>query len=156
VATTRRQAATLRKKPPRALATERACTCGFLERAAAEPDIPIAFEPLVDEYDIRHIGDQPGGHSIIRYCPWCGGAAPKSKRDTLFATITRAEAERLQDLARRSRLSSKDNQPGTIVSFRTLQYTNLSATADVDFIDFGPERGVHMSMMTKYVGPRGK
>jgi hypothetical protein len=37
-------------------------------------------------------------------------------------------------------------------SYRLLRYTGLSETANVTFTDFGPDRGLYMSLETKYVG----
>lgn len=131
------------------------CTCLYLERAATEPDNPIVFDELVNEYQFRHFNS--GGMSVIRHCPWCGGAAPESKRDSLFAHITHAERERLEalaedvktvadvlarfgspdsDLANGYSTSSapSDTKPSVVSSHRVLRYTKLSETADVDFM----------------------
>lgn len=150
------------------------CKCRFLERSAAEPEIPIVFDERMNEYHIENVA-KDGGHSVIYYCPFCGGAAPRSKRQSFFATITSAEAARLRDLTAEVKTVAQalakfgtpddDLDPGTTVfdkasdtqsprvtSYRTLRYKRLSQTADVDLTDFGPERGLRMSLMAKYIG----
>jgi hypothetical protein len=150
------------------------CKCGFLLRAAEEPEIPIVFDERMNEYHIENVA-KDGGHSVIYYCPFCGGAAPPSKRQSFFATITRAETERLHELTADVKTiagaiaqfgapdddldpgttvynSVKDDQPPTVTSYRTLRYKTLSSSADVVFTDFGPERGLRMSLTGKYLG----
>jgi hypothetical protein len=168
-AAVKRKTSTTRRPPPRA-----PCKCRFLERSAAEPGIPIVFDASVNEFHIRHGGKDRGGHSIIYYCPFCGGAAPPSKRASLFATITQAEVKRLQDVTTgfksvrevmtrfgkpdhdfdpgmtKYELEAKDKPP-KVISYRTLTYRGLSKIADVVFTDLGPERGVPASFMGKYL-----
>jgi hypothetical protein len=129
----------------------------------------------MNEYHITNIGRT--GYSNIYYCFFCGGAAPTSKRHTCFATITTTEAARLDrltdgvksvedafarfgkpddDIDNGLRMYSKASaaKPTTITSYRTLTYENLSKTAEVVFTDFGPERGLRMSLRGKYLGER--
>ena len=83
-------------KPTFSSVTDTLCVCGYLERASEEPEVPIVFDAKVNEYHIANIGKN-GGHRVIYHCPWCGGAAPRSKRASLFATVTdkrRAASER--------------------------------------------------------------
>lgn len=159
------------RKPTGASVTTTPCTCQYLERASAEPQVPIVFDALTNEYHINNVGKNQG-HTIIRHCPWCGGAAPRSKRESLFAKITQKEEDRLRRMTSGLRTiasvvkklgkpdvdmehgmvmktpDSKDNPP-TIKSYRTLHYKSLSKTAEVHFTDLGPDRGVRADFIGK-------
>jgi hypothetical protein len=160
------------EKPNNQSVTAEPCRCGSLERAASEPSCPVSFSESVNEY---RIDDSRGGHLAIYHCFFCGGAAPKSKRAQLFATIPREEVERLAGLANGcatlddvirkfgkpdddmdegvgSITPEKDGKPPTVMYYRTLRYSNLSETAEVDFVDYGPSRGVRTSFHGKYIG----
>jgi hypothetical protein len=164
-----------RRKPNSFSVTSMPCKCRFLERASEEPAIPIVFDARMNEYHIMNVGKGRRGHSNIYHCPFCGGAAPVSKRHSLFATITSTEAERLYKLTSgmktfkevvakfgepdddldpgtQSHTPGSDADPPKVVSYRTLTYKRLSKTAEVVFIDYGPERGVRTSLRGKYVG----
>ena len=157
--------------------TTTACTCNYLERASEEPRSPIVFDVAMQEYHIKNIGED-AGHSMVYHCPFCGGAAPKSKRASFFATITDTEWGRLRDLTRglktvveviekfgepdqdlpdglsvKSRGSETEAQ--TVNSYRMLLYTKLSETAVVQFIDYGPDRGVRATFQGKHLGKPG-
>lgn len=129
----------------------------------------------MNEYHIQDVGKDRGGHTIIYHCPFCGGAAPRSRRASLFAVISSDEARRLHDLASGLRtieaaiarfgkpdedhdpgitVHSKgtDREPPKVVSYRMLRYTRLSKTANVELIDQGPERGVRVVLQGKYIG----
>ena len=71
------------------------CECDWLARAAAEPDIPVRFNEQVAEYQLTY-GPDGQGRMRLRYCPFCGGAAPKSRRAELFTRLTQAELNRLR------------------------------------------------------------
>jgi hypothetical protein len=162
------------RKPTSASVTETLCTCKYLERASEEPEVPIVFDDEMNEYHLTNVGKNRG-YSMIYHCPWCGGAAPRSKRATFFATITQKEEERLRRLT--SRLATVDavtrklgkpdfdmaegtiiktpdskDKPPTIKSYRTLRYAGLSKTANVDFTDYGPDGGLKVSFQGKYLG----
>src|SRR5580700_110793 len=98
MATRKKSVAARPRKPTYASVTTRPCKCGFLERTADEPGVPIKFDVKMNEYHIEHGGEDRGGQSILYHCPFCGGAAPPSRRQTFFATITSAETERLTEL----------------------------------------------------------
>ncbi len=138
-------------------------------------EAPIVFDAAMNEYHIKNVGKDRHGHSVIYHCPFCGGAAPRSKRGSFFATITSAEARRLNELASSlrtveeaiARLGNPDGdleqgismqtpasetQPAKVVSYRTLTYKHLSKTADVVLVDYGPERGVRVTLRGKYLG----
>jgi hypothetical protein len=153
------------------------CTCRFLQREAAEARSPIVFDEELNEYHVTHVNEGPRGYSLIYHCPFCGGAAPPSRRGTFFAIITDEESRRLHALGDTLRTvdeviatlgpptrdqprglvtssPASDSQPGEVHSYRVLVYSNLSETAEVRFTDFGPGQGVRMSLITKYTGPR--
>lgn len=77
------------------------CDCGSLEHMADEPSCPVEFDAKLKEYHIAH---QDGGYSMIYYCPFCGGSAPKSRRGRLFQRITDAEQHRLCELTKGMRM----------------------------------------------------
>ncbi len=160
------------EKPHSGSVTAEPCKCHALEDAANEPSCPVSFDESVNEYQID---DRDGGHRVIYHCFFCGGAAPKSKRARLFATIPRDEVERLRDLAtgcatlddvirkfgepnddmaegHGDMTRETDGKPPTVKYYRVLRYSNLSETAEVDFVDYGPSRGVRTSFHGKYIG----
>src|SRR5262245_4549173 len=73
------------------------CSCGSLEEEADDPDSPVEFDRRLHEY---HIHGSQRRYVILRYCPSCGGAAPPSKRQQLFAHIDDAETSRLRRLTK--------------------------------------------------------
>ena len=44
-------------------------------------------------------------------------------------------------------------EPSIVRSYRFLRYARLSETANVTLVDYGPDRGLHMTLETKYIGP---
>jgi hypothetical protein len=164
-------------KPHDRSVTDVACTCNYLERAAAEPDIPIAFDAEMNEYQIAFVNNR--NSATIYHCPFCGGAAPHSKRASFFATITFRESARLAELtsgmATTAQVIDKfgkpdedlaygtgelthgtTTEPPTHKTYRVLYYRALSDTVDVMFTDYGPERGVRASLSGKSLGRPGK
>lgn len=160
------------KKPIAASVTSRACKCKSLERAADEPTSNVEFDPGLNEYNIR---TRDGGTLRIYHCFFCGGAAPHSKRSSLFAVITNGERERLQELTtgfttladviRRfgkpdddmptglsSIMAARNGKPPTTKMYRVIRYRALSKTAEVEFVDYGPEHGVRATLQGKYLG----
>ena len=85
-------------KPTFASVTEQPCTCGFLERQADDPASPIVFDARLNEYHFEYPSPCAGGdcptakaEMMIYHCPFCGGAAPVSKRASLFTAFTPEE-----------------------------------------------------------------
>jgi len=74
--------------------TDEPCTCGFLQNSADDPDSPIEFDAQTAEYQFRF----DDSILVIYHCPFCGGAAPESKRALLFEPIPDAEHERVARL----------------------------------------------------------
>jgi hypothetical protein len=165
------------RKPTGASVTTTACTCKYLERASDEPEVPIVFDAEMNEYHLTNVGKNRG-HTMIYHCPWCGGAAPRSKRGTFFATISQREEERLRrrtsglmtvsavvkkfgkpdaDLDEGIVLKTPESKekPPTIKSYRSIVYERLSETADVRFTDYGPDGGLRVTFQGKYLGRRG-
>ena len=147
-------------RPTFASVTDARCKCAFLRRVADDPRLPIVFDKRTREYHFQYHEDGAGVPSIlvIYHCPFCGGAAPKSKRALLFHVIPPAEERRLAKLLhgittiggalRRLGKPQSDHPHGTGVQrpegpgqaptmqwFRTLQYEKLSDVADVWFVE---------------------
>src|SRR5215210_8020641 len=144
--------------PTFASVTGKPCKCGYLRRVADDPAQPIVFEKRTGEYHFRWFESDDHGYStlIIYHCPFCGGAAPKSKRALLFHVIPPDEERRLASLLkdvstirgalRKLGVPEYDNPRGTAVEtperpgraptkqwYRTLRYERLSEVADVWF-----------------------
>ncbi len=129
----------------------RACKCDSLERAAEDTKCPVEFDDELNEY---HITLEDDGYMVIRYCPFCGGRAPDSKRSRLFHMLTDDERRRLCDLTKGTRtlqdvtaafgepeirqpvgmvvtMPERDGSPETTKSYPVLIYTKLSDIANV-------------------------
>src|SRR5690349_11129568 len=89
-------------RPNESSVTARRCTCGFLEQQADDPRVPIVFDEPTSENHFTYTEAGCAGPStlILYHCPFCGGAAPPSKRVLPFAVIPPAEEERLSKLLR--------------------------------------------------------
>ena len=168
--------------------TDIPCTCRYLERSAEDPDLPIEFDESTGEFHFQNYkpqrsrwqqsvqafgsSAQPASLLLIYHCPFCGGTAPKSKRDSLFQVISRDEemrlAERLQNINTMneavaqlgkpdldSYLSLKTpetaDSPLTIDRVRFLRYHTLSAVADVCFTE-GSDGRAYWQLQGKYKG----
>lgn len=149
-----------------------ACDCGWLERAANDPSVPIGFDAQVNEYFLR--AGTPGGveaRYFIRFCPNCGGDVPVSHRERLFEVITPEESFRLQQLSKGLRTRDdvvrswgppdeeildgygetepeRDGEPTRTVRCDVMRYSKLSPTAVVDVIVRAGDR-VMFSYTTK-------
>ena len=76
-------------KPNSQSVTADGCKCGYLERGANDPDSPIVFDAQVNEYHFHHKFRGRESQLMIYHCPWCGGVASKSHRDSLFHKFDR-------------------------------------------------------------------
>ena len=148
------------ERPTSASVTDLACTCGYLERASNDPDLPIRFESRDGGYQFNFPPAGECGLSmlVIYHCPFCGGATPRSNRELLFHAIPRVEEERLLNLLRpiesvedalerlgepdedrrmgmASKLQEAEGRPGRIQYERTLRYRSLSEIAEVEIIE---------------------
>ena len=73
----------------------RPCLCRSLERAANDPDSPLVFDTKTNEYHIVKETERGSTELVLRYCFFCGGKAPISKRGELFARVSQEEKARL-------------------------------------------------------------
>jgi len=127
------------------------CKCGLLARLAEDPKNSVEFDARLNEYHILRKGD--GGYSVLYYCPFCGGRAPRSHRDSLFHRLTDAERHRLTELTKNLqtvqdvvaalgepdvkglRMSvttpEKEGTPETTQSYPAMTYSKLSDVANV-------------------------
>jgi len=181
-------------KPTPASITEEQCACGYLQRSADNPDCPIVFDAHLNEFNFefsrqsrperkswlsffgRGDDEKRAAKSMLRiyHCPFCGGAAPESKRALLFAAIPAEEQRRLYELVEGinsieealQRLGppqqdmplavtvqkpEKAGEPPSVESYRQITYTHLSDVADVHLIEY-PGRKFHFVLQGKYVG----
>lgn len=165
-------------KPTHDSVTSKPCVCKYLELSAENPSVPIAFDEQTNEYHYRY--EEPGSSGfstlVIYHCPFCGGAAPKTKRHLLFHVIPPREVERLTDLIGAvttledviRKLGRPDvddphgvldsppeeqGQPPTTQWSRTAQYTRLSDVADVWFTERSDGRA-GWQLVGKYRGPQ--
>lgn len=145
------------------------CTCGHLERMADNPEFPVHFDKRTNEYWITH---DPGRYSlIVRYCFFCGDAAPMSKRASLFAYVPETEKSRLAKLCEgiesfedaMDRLGPPDfdvaggmmvpasngDERDKSVVLRTMTYRQLSDTAEVLFVQKPDSSGVSLMIYAK-------
>jgi len=147
-------------RPTFASVTDVRCKCRWLQDAADDPLQPIVFDKKTNEYQIRYREPDEINHSmlIIYHCPFCGGAAPMSKRASLFHAIPLEEKDRLLKLLagitslrgaiRKLGKPNYDNPRGTKVEtprragraptiqwYRTLCFDKLSKVADVWFTE---------------------
>ena len=151
------------------------CKCKYLERESNISDSPIRFDPDLNEYNFVYRTTDGGEAKLsIYHCPFCGGRAPKSKRSTLWATLSWAERFRLIKLTKHLRTlddvlrafgqPDTDDAAGLVVStpgwfgkpektqgYRVLAYTKLSDTADVHVTVY-PTDKVGFTFQGKYIG----
>lgn len=79
-------------EPTWASVTQTPCSCLYLQNEANEKGSAITFDERTNEYSVQ-CGDRA---LIIYHCPFCGGTAPKSKREELFERIPFEENERFE------------------------------------------------------------
>jgi hypothetical protein len=135
---------------------------------------PIVFDPQTAEYHIV-LGPTGGtGFLVVYHCPFCGGAAPKSRRHLLFAVIPLEEESRLAELLAPIRTvrdalallgepefdhptglrvgeDERDGRPPVRWHRRTLLYQRLSGVADVHLTEVRGGR-IDWRLVGKYVG----
>lgn len=151
------------------------CKCSVLQRLSDDPTCPVEFDAKLNEYHITKIG--VSGYSMIYYCPFCGGSAPKSRREKLFHTLTDDERDRLFKLTQGYRtldqviaafgqpdidqpvgviqtIPERDGKPEITNSSRVVIYTKLSETADVH-VKVHPTNIVGFSFWSKQVKEDG-
>jgi hypothetical protein len=137
----------------------------------------VAFDPKMNEYSITYAVPGGNGFALLRYCPGCGGKAPASVRQSLFARLTNAEVHRLQELTAGIKTVAdafnvlgapdddcpvgagqvsayRDDEPQVAEFFRTLVYRRLSETADVH-VTVRSDHDLRITYQGKYIGPPG-
>ena len=142
------------EKPTFASVTGTQCTCHYLLRAADDPANPIIFDERTGEYQFTYSedGSESKAMLVIYHCPFCGGAAPRSKRHLLFEVIPRDEEQRLAGLLKpiatireaiealgnpdfadysTTRKAERDGSPPVTSFQRELRYSGLSDVAVV-------------------------
>jgi hypothetical protein len=165
-----------KERPTDASVTGKPCACGYLERAANDPDLPIKFDAVLREYNFWYQvpGDETPSVLLIYHCPFCGGAAPKSLRASLFHEVPRAEMDRLVNRLETIRTlgdaleqlgpPDEDNPRGTTdhcpeegsrpplhYACRTLVYRSLSEVAEVRIAQL-PDGKVSFAFSGKQIG----
>lgn len=156
------------------------CDCGFLQRSSENADMPLGFDPELNEFYVTYIVPGAGeGRLRVRHCPWCGGKAPESRRGLHFATIPDSEMTRLFALTEPLKTladvlgalgepeddtpqglivetPAKDGSPATSQALRTLTYTRLSDTADLQIhLAKHPSEEIRVTLQGKYIGGAG-
>ena len=160
-------------RPTHASVTDEPCTCKVLQRLADDPSVPIIFDGRTSEYQFIYQEPDASGPStlVIYHCPFCGGAAPASKRQLLFHIIPPEEQQRFTAMLTPvhtisdalnllgkpdddnpagviSRNDESDQSPSSVTAFRTLTYRGLSDVADVCFTE-RPDGLAHWSLQGK-------
>ena len=68
------------------------CECNWLERAVVNEWFPITYDERMGEFHlVLECGERGKGEAVLRFCPWCGGELPKSKRGSFFTVPTEAD-----------------------------------------------------------------
>ena len=65
-----------------------------------DPSFPVVFDIATNEYAVLH-GPNQRAQAVMRYCFWCGGALPESKRDTFFTAPDPAEVTAMKRILAR-------------------------------------------------------
>lgn len=155
-------------KRTHASVTEEPCTCNYLQNAADDPRKPITFDAQTSEYQFVY----GGAMLVIYHCPFCGGAAPESKRSLLFAQISAAEEKRLATLMQgvdtiddalrefgkpdfegvsRTRHPEQKDEAPRIQHHRDIHYHSLSDVAEI-WITERPDGKIFWQLQGKYIG----
>jgi hypothetical protein len=139
-------------KPTFASVTHTPCTCGYLQEAADDPANPIEFDQETNEFQFKYRDRQCDsqdicqGMLVIYHCPFCGGAAPKSKRHLLFAKIPQAEEARLASLLTPIRTVSD-----AIEKFGSPDFDDYSVTRSRESEDPPAQRAVERSPLLSFI-----
>lgn len=73
---------------------ERPCDCGTPQRSSADPGCPVEFDSEMNEFHLIH----KRMRAVMRYCFWCGGRLPESKRDQFFSEPSESEKREVSRL----------------------------------------------------------
>jgi hypothetical protein len=67
------------------------CECNWPRRAVTDKAFPVTYDKEMGEFQlVLDFGEQKG-NSLLRYCPWCDGNLPKSKRGSFFTVPSESE-----------------------------------------------------------------
>ena len=147
------------------------CDCRWLQRAAHDPQVPIEFDPELNEYQLK---TAKGGSMQLYHCRFCAGRAPESLRPQMFAAVPVEETARLHELIKDIQSESdalrllgepthvlepggsstepeKDDTPSYIHLYRTLRYESVSDTAVVD-VHVDQYGKTSISLFGRYLG----
>ena len=148
--------------------TEESCHCNYLQDMADDPGSGIEFDQRTSKY--QFVCDS--AIVVIYHCPFCGGAAPESKRSLLFAQVPESEVDHLSQLLEpittiddaleilgkpdsdghsTSTLAEAENEAPRIQRCREIRYSGLSDVADVSFTE-RPDGEVDWYLEGKYIG----
>lgn len=129
--------------------TERKCKCHVIAMLAGDSNIPIQYDPELNEYYLAFGND---GQVHFYYCPMCGGHLPKSKRGQLFTRPSAREKSKITERIKEARsisdivaiLGEPDERHEQILhtpeqkriygmkdARQTLRYTSLAKTFDL-------------------------
>lgn len=68
------------------------CECGWPRRAVADKPFPITYDARMGEFQlVLDYGGRGTGSAVLRYCPWCGGRLPESKRRSFFTVPSESD-----------------------------------------------------------------
>lgn len=117
----------------------RSCRCRILQQCADDPTVPIRFDPDLDEFSVDC--DEGRAAHMMRYCFWCGGRLPRSRRGELFTKPSRSETRdvrnKLSNAATFSELiktlgpPDQEFESGSENVVRQVTYTRLWTTLDL-------------------------
>ncbi len=148
--------------------TEENCRCNYLQDMADDPDSGIRFDQSTSEY--QFVCDS--AKDIIYHCPFCGGAAPESKRSLLFSQVPESEIDRLSrffesittiddaiellgkpdsDSYSTSTLPETEDKAPSYQRHRQIRYDGLSDVANVLFNEHQDGK-VNWGFHGKYIG----
>jgi hypothetical protein len=152
------------------------CTCSYLQEAADDPENPIVFDKQTEEFQFQYTRgngvESESGMLLIFHCPFCGGSAPRSIRDLLFARTPNDEVERISELLTPiqtlsdavrdlgppdsdshgiARGRETDDHPSSVERIRQIGYQSISEVAEVCF-QVLPNDSVHWQLFGKPLG----
>lgn len=81
------------------------CDCGYPARWAANPNVPLRFDERFQEFHLLERDD--GAYLILRYCFWCGGKLPESKRPDFFTKPEEAELAEIASLLKETKTAGE-------------------------------------------------
>ncbi|HTN02589.1 MAG TPA: hypothetical protein VL132_11945 [Planctomycetaceae bacterium] len=123
--------------------------------------MPIRFDPDLNEFSLDYDCNEGRASHMMRYCFWCGGRLPKSRRGGLFTKPSRSETSDV-----RSKLSNattfaelittlgppdQDFESGSEDVARQVTYTRLWTTLDLIVFEL-PDGSFDFALAGKFKG----